>query len=68
VDIEDAGGTRSTYRIIGEDEADVHAGSICWASPLGKALIGLKVGETFVWEKAGQPLDVEVVAIRYGHT
>lgn len=67
VDIEDAAGTRFTYRIVGEDEADVHAGSISWASPLGKALIGLKVGETLVWQRAGQPLDVEVVAIRYGH-
>ena len=67
VDIADATGVRSTYRIVGEDEADVHAGSISWASPLGKALIGLKVGETFLWQRAGQPVDVEVVAIRYGH-
>lgn len=67
VDIEDTGGTRFTYRIVGEDEADVHAGTISWASPLGKALIGLKVGDTFVWQRAGQSLDVEVVAIRYGH-
>lgn len=65
VDIEDSTGTRLEYHIVGEDEADVHAGSISWASPLGKALIGLKVGDTFVWNRGGKPQDVEVVGIRY---
>jgi transcription elongation GreA/GreB family factor len=66
VDMQEASGARSTYRIVGEDEADVHAGSISWASALGKSLIGLKVGDTFVWQKAGQAVDVEVIGIRYG--
>jgi transcription elongation GreA/GreB family factor len=65
VEIEDAAGMRSGYRIVGEDEADVHAGSISWASPLGKALIGLKVGDTFSWNRGGKTQDVEVVGIRY---
>lgn len=65
VEIEHADGTRTAYHIVGEDEADVHAGSISWASPLGKALIGLKVGDSFAWKRAGAPEDVEVVAIRY---
>jgi len=65
VEIEDARGARTVYRIVGEDEADVHAGSISWASPLGKAMIGLKVGDSFVWNRAGNPQDVEVVGIRY---
>ena len=36
VEIENDTGTRTTYRIVGEDEADVNAGRISWASPLGK--------------------------------
>lgn len=65
VEIADGRGTRAVYRIVGEDEADVNAGRISWASPLGKALIGLKVGDTFLWNRAGSSQDVEVVAIRY---
>ena len=65
VEIESEEGTRSLYHIVGEDEADVNAGSISWASPLGKALIGLRVGDSFVWNRAGKAQDVEVVSIRY---
>lgn len=65
VDIEAETGARTTYRIVGEDEADVSAGRISWASPLGKALIGLRVGDSFVWKRGGSAQDVSVVDIRY---
>ena len=65
VEIEDQEGARTVYRIVGEDEADVNAGSISWASPLGKAMIGLSVGESFVWNRGGKPQDVEILDIRY---
>jgi len=65
VEIEDENGARSTYRIVGEDEADVTAGRISWASPLGKALIGLRVGDSFSWQRAGTTQELTVVAIRY---
>ena len=59
-------GSRTTFRIVGEDEADVLAGKLSWASPLGKALIGLKVGDGFSWVRAGEAQDMEIAAIRYG--
>jgi transcription elongation GreA/GreB family factor len=65
VEIEDVDGTRMSYRIVGEDEADVGAGRISWASPLGKALIGLRVGDTFSWQRGGSVQDLTVVDIRY---
>ena len=65
VEIKDEDGSCVAYRIVGEDEADVHAGSISWASPLGKALIGLKVGESFAWNRDGKAQEVEVVSIHY---
>lgn len=34
-----------TYRIVGEDEADPKAGSISFASPIARALLGKSVGE-----------------------
>jgi transcription elongation factor GreB len=65
VDLEDDRGERSTYRIVGEDEADAAAGRISWASPFGKALIGLRVGDSFSWSRAGSRQDVAVRNIRY---
>ena len=62
----DPAGSRTTFRIVGEDEADVVAGKLSWASPLGKALIGLKVGDSFSWVRAGMAQDMEISAIRYG--
>ena len=35
-----------TYRIVGAYEADMKAGSISISSPLAKALIGKKVGDS----------------------
>ena len=39
-------GRQQTYRIVGEDEADPSQGTISYVSPLGRALIGKKVGDT----------------------
>jgi transcription elongation GreA/GreB family factor len=38
-------GRVQTYRIVGEDEADPKAGSISFASPVARSLIGKAVGE-----------------------
>ena len=38
--------TRQTFRIVGEDEADPHAGSISYVAPLARALTGKVVGDT----------------------
>jgi len=65
VEMQGDGGDRMTLRIVGEDEAEVAAGRISWASPVGKALIGLKVGDSVAMPRAGKARDVEVVAIRY---
>jgi transcription elongation GreA/GreB family factor len=39
-------GRTQTYRIVGEDEADVAKGKLSHAAPLARALFGKKVGET----------------------
>jgi transcription elongation factor GreB len=59
-------GAAREFHIVGEDEADAAVGCISWASPLGKALIGLKVGETLTWNRPDGAQDLEVLAIRYG--
>jgi transcription elongation GreA/GreB family factor len=39
-------GREQTFRIVGEDEADAANGSISHVSPLARALIGRRVGDT----------------------
>jgi transcription elongation GreA/GreB family factor len=38
------GATRD-FRLVGEDEAEPNSGLLSWTSPLGKALIGRRLGE-----------------------
>jgi transcription elongation GreA/GreB family factor len=39
-------GSRVTYRIVGEDEAEPGAGKISYVSPIGRALIGKTIGDS----------------------
>ena len=52
-------GRVQTYRIVGEDEADPKAGSISFASPIARALMGKGVGEAVSFGGG----DVEIVGI-----
>jgi len=52
-------GRLQKYRIVGEDEADPNAGSISFASPVARALIGKSVGDAV---EAGNQ-ELEIVAI-----
>ncbi len=53
-------GRTSTFRIVGEDEADPAKGAVSYVSPLAQALLGKEVGDTAM--VAGQ--EVEILAIR----
>lgn len=43
------GGKRSSYAIVGSEEADVTLGKISNKSPLGESLIGKKKGDAFTY-------------------
>jgi transcription elongation GreA/GreB family factor len=47
------------YRLVGEDEADPAAGTISYASPVGRALMGKAVGD----EGRVNGQDIEILAI-----
>ena len=53
------------FTIVGDDEADVAAGRISWASPLAKAMIGAKVGDTVTWRRPAGDAEVEIAGISY---
>jgi transcription elongation GreA/GreB family factor len=54
-----------SFEIVGEDEADVQAGLISYASPLAQALLGARVGDTVTWRRPVGDLGLEVLAIDY---
>jgi len=54
-----------TYRIVGQYEADMKNASISITSPLAKALIGKKTGDTVEVPAPGGARSVEITAVRY---
>jgi len=65
VTMEDDEDARHEFTIVGDDEADVAAGKISWASPLARAMIGAKIGDTVVWRRPAGETEVYIVDIRY---
>ena len=59
VEVEREDGRRQRFRIVGEDEADPKAGSVSFASPLARAVLGKAVGDVV----AVQGAEVEVVGV-----
>ena len=58
-------GAEKIYSIVGIDEADVSRGRISWISPLAKALIKAREGETVTVKTPGGDEKLEVVGIEY---
>ena len=65
VKMEDEDGAEHEFSIVGDDEADVSSGKISWDSPLARAMIGAKVGDTVVWRRPAGEAEVYIVDIRY---
>jgi transcription elongation GreA/GreB family factor len=65
VRIEDEDSTMHEFSIVGDDEADVASGKISWGSPLARAMIGAKIGDTVVWRRPAGEAEVYIVDIRY---
>lgn len=65
VEVDNDQGQPHKFEIVGEDEADVAAGRISWASPLAQSLIGANVGDTVLWRRPAGDLELEVIRISY---
>jgi len=59
VTLELADGTQRKFRIVGEDEADPARGLVSWVSPLGKALLGARLGDSVRFQES----DAEIVGL-----
>ena len=55
----------STFKIVGEDEADIKLGKISCTSPVGKALIGHKLDDTVKAKVPSGVKEYEVLDIKY---
>jgi transcription elongation factor GreB len=58
-------GTDQRVHIVGDDEADVAAGEISWASPLARSLIGAREGDVVKWRRPAGESQVEILEVRY---
>ena len=65
VEVVDENEKRSAYLIVGPDEANPSEGRISFQSPLGKALMKRKVGDTVSVQRPAGEIDLEVVSIEY---
>ena len=63
--VEDDEGKRHHFEIVGEDEADISLGTVSFASPLAKALIGHKVADSVRWKRPAGDLNLEIIQITY---
>jgi transcription elongation factor GreA len=54
-----------TYRIVGEDEADIKFGKLSCTSPVGRALIGHKLDDTVRAKVPSGVKEYEIIDIKY---
>lgn len=54
-----------TYKIVGEDEADIKAGMVSVGSPVARALIGKTSGDVVGVKAPGGDVEYEILDVRY---
>ena len=66
VDLRDEeSGDSVRYQIVGDDEADIKAGTISVNSPIARALIGKRAGDTAEVRAPGGVREYQVLGVRY---
>ncbi|MDX2345324.1 MAG: transcription elongation factor GreA [Legionella sp.] len=57
--------TEITYKIVGEDEANIKENKISYTSPIGRALIGKELDDVVVVNTPGGMVEYEITAVDY---
>ena len=65
VTIADGEGNENTYTIVGVDETDVARGRISWISPLARALIKAREGDTVRFQSPVGLREIDIVEVVY---
>jgi transcription elongation factor GreA len=58
-------GSKMTYQIVGDDEADLEAHKISISSPIARALIRKEAGDVVKVAAPGGDREVEIIAVHY---
>ncbi len=56
----------SVYQIVGKHEADIRSGRLSVHSPLARALIGKRIGDSVEVTSPGGSKSYEIVDVRFG--
>jgi transcription elongation factor GreA len=54
-----------SYKIVGEDEADINAAKISFSSPIARAMVGKEVGDTIEVHTPEGVTKYEIVEVAY---
>jgi transcription elongation factor GreA len=63
--LDEGSGEEISYKIVGEDEADIKQGLISFTSPIARALIGKNEGDEISFSAPGGEKQYEVIKITY---
>jgi transcription elongation factor GreB len=61
----DADGIEATYQIVGIDEANAVEGRISWISPLARALLKAREGDTVRFDSPGGLREIDIIEVKY---
>ncbi len=62
--LDDPAGEEKEWQIVGVDEADPAHGRVTWASPLGRAVLGCRPGDTVKFATPQGNQELELVHVR----
>ena len=65
VDVRNARGEPRTVSIVGVDEIDTARGYISWVSPMARALIKAREGDSVTLQTPGGTEELDIAAVRY---
>lgn len=65
VDYIDGSGVQQTVTIVGMDETDPARGHVSWISPIARALLKRRAGDTLQLATPGGMEDIEITDVRY---
>jgi transcription elongation factor GreB len=65
VTVADQDGVEHRYRIVGMDEVEPAKGDVSWISPVAKALLKARLGDTVSIQTPGGVRELEIVDVKY---
>ena len=65
VKVRDELGAEKTYTIVGEGETEFQIGAISYKSPVGRALIGKRVGDFILVHRPAGEIELEVIDLLF---